>query len=366
MRVLMISKACVVGVYQRKLEEIAKLPGVDLRVLVPPVWRDPDRGPMPLERLHVEGYDLRATPIRFNSHFHLHYYPELGKQLRAFKPDIVHIDEEPYNLATWQALRQAHQVGAKALFFSWQNIPRDYPPPFRYMEKWVLKHGDYAIMGTDSAVHVWRAKGYRGPLAVIPQFGVDPAIYAPPERPRQGGTFKVGYAGRLVPEKGVHLLLDALASLEGIWQLDIAGDGPEKGALREQAKRLQIADRVFFASIPAARMPAFYQSLDVFVLPSLTRPNWKEQFGRVLIEAMACGVPVIGSSSGDIPSVIGDAGLIFAEGQSDDLADCLRRLLRDPDLRRTLALQGRQRVLDNYTQAQIASQTVDVYHKLLG
>jgi glycosyltransferase involved in cell wall biosynthesis len=353
-----------VGADQRKLEEMARLPGVDLRVLVPPSWRDA-RGDLVLERAHVEGYDLRVTPIRFNGHFHAHYYPQFNRQVRAFRPDIVHIDEEPYNLATWHALWHARRSGAKTLFFSWQNIARRYPLPFRLGERWVLRRVDYAIVGTPSAAQVWRRKGYRGPLAVIPQFGVDPDLFCPPPRPREGGTFVVGFVGRLVEEKGGAVLLDALAHIDGVWQLDILGDGPDKPALVEQARRLHIADRITFGTLPSTRMPGYYQGIDALVVPSLTRPNWKEQFGRVIVEAMSCGVPVIGSASGNIPDVMGDAGLIVPEGDSAALAERLHQVMRSPDLRRDLAAQGRQRVLDRYTQAQVAAQTVAVYHAML-
>jgi glycosyltransferase involved in cell wall biosynthesis len=366
MRVLMLSKACVVGTYQRKLEEMARLPDVTLRVLVPPTWRDPDRGTLHLERAYVEGYDLHVTPIRLNGHFHLHYYPRFGQQVCGFKPDIVHIDEEPYNLATWHALWHARRAGAKALFFSWQNLPRRYLWPVRLGERWVLRAADYAIAGTQGAAEVWRAKGYRGPLAVIPQFGIDPDLFRPPLRPRAGATFAIGFVGRLVEEKGGALLLDALAQLDGAWRLDILGDGPEKPALLNQARRLGIFERVTFATLPSMRMPGYYQSIDALVVPSLTRPNWKEQFGRVIVEAMACGVPVIGSSSGAIPDVVGDAGLIFPEGDVAALADRLRQVLRSADLRRDLAARGRQRVVERYTQAQVAAQTVAVYRSMLG
>jgi glycosyltransferase involved in cell wall biosynthesis len=365
MRILMLSKACVVGVYQRKLEEMAKLPEVDLRVLVPPGWRDPDRGMLALERAHVEGYDLRVTPLRWNGHFHLSYYPCIGRELRAFQPDIVHIDEEPYNLATWHTLWHARRTGARTLFFSWQNIDRAYPWLVRLGERWVLRHVDYALVGTPSAADVWRAKGYAGPLAVIPQFGVDPDLFTPLERPRSGGSFVVGFVGRLVEEKGGALLLEALAQLDGVWQLDIIGSGPQQEPLAAQARRLRVAGRVNFATLPSVRMPGYYQGLDALVVPSLTRGNWKEQFGRVIVEAMACGVPVIGSSSGAIPDVIGDAGLIVPEGDVRALADGLRRLMHDADLRRRMAEQGRQRVLARYTQAQIAAQTVAVYRQML-
>ncbi|MBN2304258.1 MAG: glycosyltransferase family 4 protein [Anaerolineae bacterium] len=365
MRVLMLSKACVVGAYQRKLEEMAHYEDLDLRVLVPSGWRDPDRGLIPLERAHVEGYDLRVAPIRFNGHFHLHYYPQFGREVQRFRPDIVHIDEEPYNLATWHALRIARRAGVKSLFFSWQNILRQYPLPVRLGERWTLNHVDHAIMGTRSAAEVWEAKGYRGPYAVIPQFGVDPDLFTPPDRSRRGGTFVVGFVGRLVEEKGGALLLDALAQLNGVWQLDILGDGPQKAALNAQARQLRFADRVTFGSLPSVRMPGYYQGIDALAVPSLTRENWKEQFGRVIVEAMACGVPVIGSNSGAIPDVIEDAGLIFPEGDVTALADRLQRLMHTPDLRRDLAARGRARVLAHYTQAQVAAQTVAVYRTML-
>lgn len=366
MRVLMISKACVVGAYQRKLEEIARFAEVDLRVLVPPGWRDAARGELTLERAYVSGYDLRATPIRFNGSFHLHHYPRLGAEMRAFRPDIVHVDEEPYNLATWHALWLARRAGARTLFFSWQNLVRSYPPPFCWGERWVLRRADYAIVGTPSTADVWRAKGYAGPLAVIPQFGVDPEVFAPASEPRAAGPLRVGFVGRLVPEKGGADLLDALAQLGGEWRLAVMGDGPAKGALIAQAQRLRIADRVTFGTLPSTQMPAFYRGLDVLVVPSRTRSNWKEQFGRVIIEALACGVPVIGSDSGDIPSVIGDAGLVVPEGDSGAIAAALRSLQGSEAQRQELAQRGRQRVLAQYTQAQVAAQTVRVYRAMMG
>jgi glycosyltransferase involved in cell wall biosynthesis len=367
MHILMISKACVVGAYQKKLEELACLPGMELTVVVPPYWRD-ERGVLELERQYTTGYELVVEPMAFNGHFHLHFYPGLGRQVRRVRPDLVHIDEEPYNLATAQALVLARRSGARSLFFSWQNIERKYPFPFNLLERTVLGHVDYAIVGNQESVRVWRAKGYRGSVAVIPQFGVVPEVYAPQAGGRaQGRGFIVGYVGRLVEEKGVDLLLEALAGLEGMWRAYVLGSGPAREGLQAQAQQLGLADRVSFDGwIPSAQMPTYYRQLDALVVPSRTRPNWKEQFGRVLVEAMACGVPVIGSDCGEIPNVIGDAGLIFPEGQVAALRDHLARLLYDVDLRADLARRGRERVLERYTQAQIAAQTYEVYCTVLG
>jgi glycosyltransferase involved in cell wall biosynthesis len=112
-------------------------------------------------------------------------------------------------------------------------------------------------------------------------------------------------------------------------------------------------------------MPGFYQTLDVLVLPSRRRPNWVEQFGRVLIEAMACGVAVIGSETGEIPHVIGDAGLIFPEGDVMALRDALTGLATDPERRAHLATRGRARVLAHFTQAQVAEATYRVYQAIV-
>jgi len=365
MRVLMISKACLMGIYQRKLEEIARFPDVELTVAVPPSWRDGSRL-IRLERAHTTGYDLVVEPIAFNGSFHLHFYPRLARLLRTFAPDVVHVDEEPYNFATFHALRLARRSGARVLWFTWQNLNRRYPLPFRLIERYNLRHADYGVAGSQGAATVWREKGFAGPLAVIPQFGVDPDIFAPRPAERDPARgFVIGYAGRLVPEKGADLLLEAVAGMGGMWRLTVMGAGPERGRLEGLARRLGLDDKVSFEGvIPSLRMPAFYRELDALVLPSRSRPNWVEQFGRVLVEAMACGVPVIGSDCGEIPTVVGDAGLIFPEEDVGVLRQHLMRLMREADLWTDLARRGRQRVLAHFTQAQIAAQTVAVYRTM--
>ncbi len=367
MRVLMLSKACIVGAYQRKLEELAaRAPEMTLMVAVPPGWKDKG-GITRLELAHTRGYRLEVLPLAFNGQFHLHFYPTLGGLIREFRPDIVHIDEEPYNLATYLANRQARDCGAKTLWFSWQNLLRRYPPPFNWIEQYNLRHIEYAIAGSATAAEVWRRKGYAGPLAVIPQFGVDPDIFLPSKHNAAPDHVPhIAYAGRLVPEKGLDLLLEALAGLEGPWHATIQGNGPDEARLRALAERYNLMARVTFRPpVPSVDMPAFYQTLDVLVLPSRTQENWTEQFGRVLVEAMSCGVPVVGSTAGEIPHVIGDAGIIFPENDVAALRAALVRLLLDPALRRALGTRGRARVLAQFTQQQVALQTLQVYQEML-
>lgn len=359
----MISKACVVGAYQRKLEEIAKFKDVELTVIVPPYWRQEGEWVM-LERAHTDGYELLVEGMALNGHFHLHFYPHLSRHIRRLAPDILHVDEEPYNLATFQAVWLGQRVGAKCLFFTWQNLCRRYPPPFAWIEHYVLHHADYALAGNSEAVEVLRIKGFKGPAAVIPQFGVDPEEYTELGS-RDSEELVIGFVGRLVEEKGPDLLLHAVAKLDGGWRLRMLGAGPLRSRLEQMASELGIAERVAFdGAVPSSEIPECLNKLDVLVLPSRTRPHWKEQFGRVLIEAMACGVPVVGSDCGEIPGVIGDAGLIFPEGNVEELTARLVRLQANPSLRAQLQCKGRQRVLARYTQKHIAGLTHSVYQQL--
>ncbi|GAC1361147.1 MAG: glycosyltransferase family 4 protein [Ktedonobacteraceae bacterium] len=369
MRVLMISKALVAGTSQRKLEEIAKCPGVELTLVTPPYWQSDDGSKQVLERLYTSGYRMIVTPMALNGNFHLHYYPQLGQIMSEAQPEVVHIDEEPYNFATFQAMRLASKQGAKALFFTWQNLYRSYPPPFRQFELYNYKHAAVALAGNRDASDVLKRKGYEGPIRVIPQFGFDTEIYSRsmprPER-KSNAPFVLGFLGRLKEEKGLNLMVDALTHLPNYCQAVFIGQGPMKGPLEEQAARLGLSERVIFKpGVPTDQVPHELEQLDVLVLPSVSRPNWTEQFGRVLAEAMSCETPVIGSTCGEIPYVIGDAGLIFKEGDAQELAARVRELLENPTLYFSLARKGRQRVLENYTQGRIARQTYEVYKEML-
>jgi len=361
----MISKACVVGTYQRKLEELARCPNLELAVVVPPYWREAKRV-LRLEKLCTSGYELHVLPMALNGCFHLHFYLGLGAVLSSFRPDIVHIDEEPYNLATFQAMRLARSHGARALFFTWQNLPRSYPFPFRSFERYNYERAAFAIAGNQEASTVLRGKGYHGRIRVLPQFGVDPDLYHRLEStPRRRETFVIGYAGRLVEEKGVQILLQAVAALHGEWTLWVVGDGPYLPSLKALCGELDLQRRVCFKPpVPSWEMPQILNQLDALVLPSLTRRHWKEQFGRILVEGMACEVAVVGSSCGEIPHLIADAGLVFPEGDAAALREALRRLMHDPQLRLQLGQRGREHVLQHYTQQRIAADTYDVYREI--
>ena len=246
MRVLMVSKACIHGAYQRKLEELARC-GAELTVVVPPSWRDHGGQVFQLDRRHTRGYRLVVEPLALNGHFHAHFYPRLGRHFRGQRWDVVHADEEPYNLATLQIVALAQRAGARALFFTWQNLYRRYPLPVRLMERYCYSRVAGAIAGNAEAREVLRRKGYAGPAWVIPQFGVDPELFSAGAvaAPTPDGLFRVGYVGRLEHKKGVQVLVAACGRLgQGVGRRSAGcGRWPQRAAWTSGCRSIRLAPR---------------------------------------------------------------------------------------------------------------------------
>ena len=367
MRVLYLSKALVVAEYRTKLAELSR--GAEVVAVVPDRW-----GAQRVETADAEDGAVEFRRSLLHGHNHFHVYPGLGEVVDRVKPDLVHIDEEPYSLVTLQAARVCRRRGIPSLFFAWQNLHKRLPPPFGILRRSVFRSVAGGIAGTPAAARVLEEGGYRRPLAVVPQFGVDADRFRPDPaarrraRERMGvaeGELLVGFGGRLVPEKGVGLLVRAVAALPGV-RLAVAGDGPERAGLAALARELGIAERVSFRGrVASTEMPGWLSALDALALPSLATRSWAEQFGRILVEAMACGVPVVASRSGEIPHVVGDAGVLVPEGDAAALRAALERLAADADARARLARAGRERVLRRFTQARVANDTLSFYGEIL-
>ena len=180
------------------------------------------------------------------------------------------------------------------------------------------------------------------------------------------GAFVVGYVGALIEAKGLLDLAQALTQLDGKWSALFVGDGPLRHDLQAFFDRQGLSAHTHLVGyVPHGNVSPYVNCMDVLVLPSRTTPTWKEQFGLVLAEAMLSGVAVVGSDSGAIPEVIGDAGLIFPEGDVSALAACLQRLHDDPALRCELAERGRQRALRRFSTSALADQFHDFCADLL-
>lgn len=239
--------------------------------------------------------------------------------------DVIDIHEEPFALATAEilALRALRRNRAPFVLYTAQNLRKRYPIPFRWFERSALRGASGVSACNTEAAAIAEDKGFPGRAQVIP-LGVDLAEFAPEEaRTPDQAAVHVGFVGRLVEEKGVWVLMDAVATAPSL-RLRIGGSGPLAAQITDRARALGIADRVELrGSIAPGDMPEFYRSVDVVAVPSLATPSWTEQFGRVAVEAMACGTPVVSSDAGALPDVVGGAGFVTPEGDADALARAL-------------------------------------------
>lgn len=367
-----MSHACVIDVNQRLFADLGSSFGLEIGVVAPRRWRSDLRGDVPFTALaDLNGSIYLRTPV-FSGRGSLYFYPGARGIVRSFRPDIVHLDEEPWSLAAWQFAEWGARAGAKIFFYTKENISKSYPPPFTAIERRVHRLSACAVALTAEVEQVLRARGFAKPIFTIPhavdlaQFGVRDSSDL---RGRLGlkGTV-VGYVGRLTAEKGIADLIHALTIVKtagGASEMSalIIGNGPFEAEVRAAAADLPIQ---LVAAIPHNEVQQYYNCIDILVVPSRTTPRWKEQFGRVLIEALASGAAVIGSDSGEIPHVIRAAGggLVFPEGDAPALAETILSLLRDPGRRQLLADTGRAAVLDKYSAARVAAQFRDVYEWL--
>jgi len=372
MKVLLISHTCQSRAEgQRKAEQIARLPGIELLVLAPQrfnhygVWRDAEP---------PEGADFAFTarPVRWPwlgpAQNYLHWYPALRQILTEFQPDVIDLWEEPWALVSAHAcwLRNRLLPHTRIVMESEQNLHKRFPPPFAQLEAYVIAQADHAVGRSREVLEVLRAKGYQGPASVDGN-AVDTALFRPLDRAAcrraLGWTeFTVGYVGRLVERKGLLDAVEALALCPPGVRLVFVGSGELRPALDARIAALGLGARVeFLDARPLEALPPVMNALDALLLPSRTVPSWKEQFGRVIIEAQACGTPVLGSDSGAIPEVVAGGGLIFPEGDAAALAAAIVRLKDAPAERQQLGATGLRQVEERYTWARVAAQMHGIY-----
>jgi glycosyltransferase involved in cell wall biosynthesis len=373
LRVLLISHTYFPPDYRGKIRSLAARRDIELHLVAIP-WMRTATEKLEYEHSDADTYPQHLVTGLFQSHNILRlYWPlTLVRLLRRFRPHIVHVEVEPHALALSQVLLTRSVSRYRVLFFTWENIFRPPAPPLRWVEHLNLRLADAAFAGNREAAQVLRRRGFGGPIAVMPQVGIDAGHCAEAEPMPKWAALRrhgpvVGFAGRLVAEKGVADLLEAFARLPDTLnaQLLFVGAGVLRDELSARARQFGLNQRVHFAGgVPFRNMPSYLKCMDVMILPSRTTPKWKEQFGHVLVEAMASGVPVVGSNSGAIMDVIGDAGLIYPEGDTSALCEHLSCLLAEPERRQSLSRKGIQRVAAHYTDEVVAEKTYQLYRQL--
>ncbi|MCK0110539.1 glycosyltransferase [Ornithinimicrobium sp. F0845] len=338
MKVLRVFHSAVVDAWRQRERELRRL-GHEVHLLSAQRWNeggsDVQLDPGPGEQ--VEGVrTLGRHPALFL------YDPRPIWRAMGEEWDVIDIHEEPFALATAEilAIRKLRQNRAPYVIYSAQNLQKRYPIPFRWFERWTLRHAAGLQVCNTEAGRIAQRKGFPGQPRVIP-LGVDlDQFTVSTRRPAPESPVQVGYVGRLASHKGVGVLLEAVASQPHL-VLTVAGSGPQEVEMRQRAAEPDLAGRVtWLGSVSQEDLPAVYARFDVLAVPSLTTPGWAEQFGRVVVEAMASGVPVVASESGALPHLVDKAGVLVPEANPAAMAAALVQVGSDQELHSTLRTRG--------------------------
>lgn len=387
MKILVASHSYIVDLNCEKLKTLANLePGIEVTIVVPKRWKPGGVMKDTIKTRYREEGSFRVVPVSNfsqNNQGLLTFGADLIKLLRSFKPDIIQVEQGSKSLAYAQfiTLNKLLNLKAKNIFFTWWNLPYTLKFPVSLLEAYNLRNTDGIVVGNQDGAKIFRDRGYTRNLSIMPQLGIDDSLFRSQSQPElaanlgiQSNDFVVGFVGRFVPEKGILTLIKALGRLrDRNWKLLLLGRGELKSEIQQQAEEFEFSDRLIWVeSVPHADVYRYINLMNTLVLPSettyqfktLTSAGWKEQFGHVLIEAMACQVPVIGSDSGEIPNVIDQAGLVFPEGDVEELSDRLKQLMDDRNFAEELGQRGYQRAMAKYTNRALAKELLEFYRSL--
>ncbi|MCU1459186.1 MAG: hypothetical protein JWL73_3278 [Actinomycetia bacterium] len=340
-RVLRVYHSGVVSGWRERDRQL-RLAGCDVRLVSARRWNE---GGQDVD-LELADDDFVVGTRTWGRHPYVFVYDPLPivRELRGHRFDLIDVHEEPASLAALElrVLTRLFARGTPIVFYGAQNIEKRYPIPFRWFERSALRRAAGAHTCNREAARIFRAKGLRGVIGVI-GLGVDVDRFSPSTQPHRGGPFRLGYVGRLERHKGLDVVLEAIAPLANV-RLDVFGVGPERSALESTASRLGLSERVQFHGYAGyAALPDVYRGFDALVVPSQRTPRWVEQFGRVAVEAMASGLPVLASADGSLPEVVGDGGVLIPPHEATAWRAAIAALRDDPAEAARLATCARMR-----------------------
>jgi glycosyltransferase involved in cell wall biosynthesis len=377
LKVLKISHTAAVASYRARERALVSEFPVELEVVTPEFW--PHLG---LEHSNDADEDFvvhRVATLGSGNVPLFAFAPgPLKRIIKQFQPDIIDIHEEPYSVSGFEAVALARRFAPQAalLYYTAQNINKNYPPPFCWTEQYVYSSCAAAYPCSSQAAEILTNKGFEGLISIMP-LGIDPeqfncnVLSAESRAQRRDSLtlrgFVIGCFGRVESYKGIQYVFEAVSKIPASLECSIAivGNGSYRKALKNLAKDLGISARVhWLGEKKAGEIPEWMALCDCIVIPSLTTATWKEQFGRIAVESMACGVPVIVSDSGSLPEVVGQAGLITPEANSQKLKDCIVQLKTDTRMRQDLIEAGLALVEEKYLWSRVAQQTFDLYKQI--
>ncbi|MEA5598357.1 glycosyltransferase [Rivularia sp. UHCC 0363] len=371
LRVLFVSHTYVVGVNQGKLNAVATTDEAKVALLVPKQWNAKQwNKQLKLEKPY-EQIKYYPAQMYFSGQVGACIYSPLAL-LRAiinFRPDIIQVEQEAFSLSALQLSLCARFFNKPVVFFGWENMDRQLSPFRRWIRRYVFNTAKLMIAGNCEGGELVKKWGYSGTVEVMPQMGVDTKLFSPVKNKESNSEFLIGFVGRLSYQKGIDTLIAAahLLNKQGKnFRVILCGSGSDEPIFRQEAQKHNVNELITWrGGVRHDEVPQEMQKFDVLVLPSRTVETWKEQFGHVIIEAMATGIPVVGSTCGEIPNVIGRSDLVFAEGNAQELAAILARLISDNAWYSEVLQYSLNRVHKHYSHERIAQRLIDLWQNIL-
>ncbi len=302
-----------------------------------------------------------------------HYLSGLEEKLKGF--DIAHTSETYYHY-TQQCLNAKRKGYIKKVVATvWENIPfnNEGIRGRKNFKKRALSEVDHFLAVTEGAKEALIREGCNQNKITIIPMGINIDEFVRHElrsKSHEESGLEILFVGRLEAEKGIMELLDAFKLLTRQHKnlnlkLRIIGKGSLRNYIVRRRKEWGISGKIIIEEKSYNEMPNVYQKADIFVLPSKPTRFWSEQFGMVLIEAMASGLPVITTRSGSIPEVVDEAGILVKPGDSKSLYAGFTSLLESPALRKKLSKAGRERVIKNFDRQKVAKKIENIYQQCL-
>lgn len=405
MKILVVSHTYIASINREKWKVFAqKYKDSQIKVLIPKNWPaslfDISAGNCAQDNLNNCEFISLDTRKAGNEVLYNYKFSDLFRILKKFKPDVIHVEQGDNALSYFQLILVAKllRLKSKFTFFTWVNWKHRWSLKYRlfwsFIEKFNLKNSSGAIVGNTVAKDILREKKYLKEIEVLLQLGVNTKYFYPVQKEilkqpfdyaqdriqddpavakGYGGHGKrrkrIGFIGRIIKEKGVFDLVTVFKNLHKKypeWKLVFVGAGKELNNLIDYVNKNNLQEHVeFLPPVDHKLVGEVLNKFDIFILPSYDTPEWKEQFGHVLIEAMACGVPVLGSDAGNIANVIRDSGLVFKQKNLNDFEGKLELLIKRQSLREELSKKGYDLFTKNYSYNFIAERTYNFWQKIL-
>jgi len=352
-KLLTIGHSYVVSLNRSLMRELNAQGNIEVTVLAPEYFHGDLRSLSMEPEPQASFLKVRSIKCYFSKKIHFFFYDplELKKILQEEDFDYFYLWEEPYVVSGYQVARELQRLKKPYAIFSAQNILKKYPWPFSHFEKFALEHSQAVWPCGNLVLECLNKKGFGHLKADVVSLPVDLKHFHKAtkenklkEKERLGLKQKkiIGFMGRLTPEKGVGFFLKALEELlknpdyGGL----LIGSGPLEPEIQAWIKSHRFESKVKLVSALHSEVSRVLSVMDVILCPSQSTPFWEEQFGRMIIEAFACGIPVIGSRSGEIPYVVSEAGLLVDPQDTAGWIKSAKTVLEDEIFSQELIQKG--------------------------